>query len=1063
MTSSLSSAWFLPALLSAVPQSVKLNGPLVRNAEQGGSDVGGVLVSPDGQWLVYMADQEVDGLTGLYSTPFDGSASARKVSASGWVYPGFQISAAGERVVFVDESPAVVSEIRSAPLDGSVAPVRLNANLPSGGDVTAHFALSPDGTRVVFHADQAVDNVFELWSVPSDGSAAPVRLNAPLAGGRDVRQPVSAVSDTSFRITPDGARVLYIADQVQDGLDELFSVAITGGATLKLSAPLALGGNVTDFLVSPDGLWVVYRADQDQEDRFELYTVPVAGGVPPVKLNGVLPAQGDVPIRSVAIDPTSAFVVYRADQQLDERFELFRAPLDGSAASVKLNSTLVAAGDVTSFGIAPGGERVVYLADALIDERYALHSVPLDASLPAVKLNAALPAAGDVGDFWFSADGAAVVYWADQLQDGVDELFRVPVAGGVPPVKLSGALVPEGDVERPALVSASGLVLYRADALVDGKTELWVVPLDASAPPARLDANAQGFSDVSAFVVDAAGTRVGFLADAWIDDQFELLGVPIRGGSAPIRLNGALIEPPVVGDVAVFAWSPDGRRVLFTADGSVDERWELYSANPGTLAPAERLSDPELSTTTSTTPCWFASDSTRVVYRNQFVPPVPGVHPDDDVFSAPRDGGVPPLSIGDESDDGAFDFAFALPGNAFVYGQVQAGAGPSPTVHVWNAAIDGSRAPFELISPGPGWVARLVASPHQDLVLCATVTGSSYTLWLAPVDGSAPALTLAGPLVSLGQVHFAPAQERVYFVGAFGVGDPDELWSVPIGGGTPVRLHPALVPGRGVDPAFLVAPDGARVFYRADQDVDATYELHAVPALGGASVRLSGPMVAGGSVEASSASGELQFTLDPTGTRVVYRADQVTDGVPELFSAPVDGSAPALRVNAPLVAGRAVPRSGFRLVPDGLRVVYVANQDQAASDELYVAWLDGSQAPLRLNPPMVSGGGLRSFQGPHLEVLGSRVLYLADQELDEAYALFAVPLDGSQHAERLCGPLVSGGDVWTFQVGPSGRVAYIADEERDGVFELFLVLETPENPGQGRTRPGSGTGSRTIP
>jgi hypothetical protein len=41
----------------------------------------------------------------------------------------------------------------------------------------------------------------------------------------------------------------------------------------KLSGPLVVGGNVTDFQISPNGQRVVYRADADTDNVFELYSV----------------------------------------------------------------------------------------------------------------------------------------------------------------------------------------------------------------------------------------------------------------------------------------------------------------------------------------------------------------------------------------------------------------------------------------------------------------------------------------------------------------------------------------------------------------------------------------------------------------------------------------------------------------------------------------------------------------------------------------------------------------------------------------------------------------------
>ena len=58
--------------------------------------------------------------------------------------------------------------------------VKLNTALPFGGDVDSYgFQFSPDGSRVLYRADQETDNVLELYSVAA-GGGTPVKLNTPL-------------------------------------------------------------------------------------------------------------------------------------------------------------------------------------------------------------------------------------------------------------------------------------------------------------------------------------------------------------------------------------------------------------------------------------------------------------------------------------------------------------------------------------------------------------------------------------------------------------------------------------------------------------------------------------------------------------------------------------------------------------------------------------------------------------------------------------------------------------------------------------------------------------------
>ena len=141
---------------------------------------------------------------------------------------------------------------------------QLNENRALVGDVH-DYQISPDGSTVVYRADQDTENVSELYSV-SIGGGAITKLNGALAAGGDVT--------SGFQVSPDGSTVVYRADQDTDNVYELYSVSIGGGATTKLNGALPAGGDVgSGYQVSPDGSTVVYRADQAGSDTNELYAI----------------------------------------------------------------------------------------------------------------------------------------------------------------------------------------------------------------------------------------------------------------------------------------------------------------------------------------------------------------------------------------------------------------------------------------------------------------------------------------------------------------------------------------------------------------------------------------------------------------------------------------------------------------------------------------------------------------------------------------------------------------------------------------------------------------------
>jgi Tol biopolymer transport system component len=267
------------------------------------------------------------------------------------------------------------------------------------------------------------------------------------------------------------------------------------------------------------------------------------------------------------------------------------------------------------------------------------------------------------------------------------------------------------------------------------------------------------------------------------------------------------------------------------------------------------------------------------------------------------------------------------------------------------------------------------------------------------------------------------------------------------------RLSATLVPGGDVV-EFQLAPDGTRLVYRADQDVDGVFELYGVSLDGGTPVRLNGALVAGGSVGRDF---EHAFRISPDGSRVVYMADEEQDDVLELFSAPLDGSGPAVKLSGTLVAGGNVlavpsfaPAVAFAPMTSGAgaRVLYVADQEVDEVFELYSAPLDGSQPAVKLSGPLVADGDVVLVSPPFTDGPlwpqpspdGSRAVYRADQERDEVIELYSVPIDGSEPATRLNPSLGLGGDVYSALFRPDSRtVLYVANRGGVGPTELFRV------------------------
>lgn len=235
----------------------------------------------------------------------------------------------------------------------------------------------------------------------------------------------------SFKISPDSTTVAFVTDSDEDEVFELYTVSITGTTPVKISPPLVVGGDVNGnrFEFTPDGQSIIYIADQEVDERAELYFVPIGGGTP-TKLNAPLVGGGNV--QSFLIDDDSDRVVYLADGVTNEVIELFSVPIAGGSA-VKLNQALVTGGGVGQYRVDPLSNRVVYTADAETDGKRELYSVPIVGGT-VVKLNPPIQLAGGgdggISDFEINPSLPVVTFTAREAGEPGGNIYTRATAGG---------------------------------------------------------------------------------------------------------------------------------------------------------------------------------------------------------------------------------------------------------------------------------------------------------------------------------------------------------------------------------------------------------------------------------------------------------------------------------------------------------------------------------------------------------------------------------------------------------------------------------------------------------
>lgn len=511
----------------------------LNTALQGGQPDRDPAITPDGSTVVYLAPQDTIGTLELYAVPIEGGA-----------------------------------------------PVKLNHVIPAG-DRVENFKLTPDGSRVLYTARNTTSDPVRLWSVPV-GGGTPQNLSGSVSG--DVGE---------YQITPDSARVVFLAEGNTADITELYSRAIDGsGSRVRLNGPLSAAGDLVldRLIIAPDSSRVVYRIYDDSAELFQLYSADTDAAGTQTLVNGALVGGGNVDGDDYVVTPDSQHVVYLADQDTDDVYELYRAPITGGGSTIKLSGTVTAAPGVIegSTYVSPDGQYVVFrLSTSSILQ---LYSARVDGTGSRVRLNPALmPGAQVDGSIFIAPNSQRVVYLADQDTDDLFELYSVPIGGGTS-VKISGPTPTEvaDDDQVPGvrilITPDSSRVVFKA--VRDGEPGLFSGSLTGgNAPRLSGTLDAGGVFDDFKVTPDSAqaiyiaaqrpgvdGSCRGIPQGQPCDLLFEVWRVPVTGGT-PERINGELAGG--AGDVQEFTVSPTSGHVVYVADETTDDLNEVYQVALG--------------------------------------------------------------------------------------------------------------------------------------------------------------------------------------------------------------------------------------------------------------------------------------------------------------------------------------------------------------------------------------------------------------------------------------------------------------------------------------------------
>jgi hypothetical protein len=190
--------------------------------------------------VAYVADAETDGINETWLVATDLPEVATRMNGMAQNPGLLQFTHDGQYLLFTADSLTGTGEwdLFMVPVEGAAEPVRLSAPL-EGGFSVSRYSLSADSLQVAYPvtAPGGFAEDLHVARVDSPGSAA--GGNGEFAGG-------SIEVFPSPQFSPDGSQVAFIAVQsLNTSIQELFVATVSApGTSFRASAALAPGGIV---------------------------------------------------------------------------------------------------------------------------------------------------------------------------------------------------------------------------------------------------------------------------------------------------------------------------------------------------------------------------------------------------------------------------------------------------------------------------------------------------------------------------------------------------------------------------------------------------------------------------------------------------------------------------------------------------------------------------------------------------------------------------------------------------------------------------------------------------
>jgi Tol biopolymer transport system component len=323
----------------------KLNGNLIL-----GGNVAQYGWAPDSSRIAYRADQTMDGADELWtSTPTgDGNVQVSGPSSTGNEdVTVFAWAPDSSRLAYIsDETVDEAFNLYTVQPDGN-GRLQVSGDATTNGDVSGTPAWSPDSTYIAYVGDLDVDEQFELYTSLPTVALNSTKVNGTLSGGDVITGPFA---DSPPAWAPDNSGIAYLAQQDSIGVYEVYVGNPNGSGTFKVSGTLTSSNSVAlgedEEVWAPDSSRLMYEADQIDQGTMDLFSTRPTNNTSIARITDT-PVQNDSLKSFGKWAPDSSRIVYVSSQDSADVDELYIADPDGGN-NRKISGNLVPGGDVSS-------------------------------------------------------------------------------------------------------------------------------------------------------------------------------------------------------------------------------------------------------------------------------------------------------------------------------------------------------------------------------------------------------------------------------------------------------------------------------------------------------------------------------------------------------------------------------------------------------------------------------------------------------------------------------------------------------------------------------------------